>query len=126
MLPAGGWNYGNTTVLGNMLRAHVQPTGLALAELAGESSAVPRVEVSIRYLNEHIGPDTATASLSYALIGLAGQGQRPADADCWLTAACGRTLSRDNSPMKLALLALAALEEGCPWFRTGQMRGTKP
>jgi hypothetical protein len=35
-LPGGGCNYGNTMVLGQMLKAHVQPSGLALLALAGE------------------------------------------------------------------------------------------
>ncbi|MDX1963195.1 MAG: hypothetical protein SFX18_08575 [Pirellulales bacterium] len=37
ILPAGGCNYGNTVVLGQELRAHVQPTGLLLLALAHEA-----------------------------------------------------------------------------------------
>ena len=51
-LPAGGWNYGNTTVLGHVLRPQVQPTGLALAALAGETDIRPKVLRSLEWL-EH-------------------------------------------------------------------------
>ena len=51
-LPAGGWNYGNTTVLGHVLRAQVQPTGLALAALADETDIRPKVLRSLQWL-EH-------------------------------------------------------------------------
>ena len=43
-LPEGGWNYGNTTVLGHVLRPQVQPTGLALAALAGETDVRSKVQ----------------------------------------------------------------------------------
>ena len=47
-LPSGGCNYGNTTILGQELRAHVQPTGTALTALAGEADdprTVPRCNI---------------------------------------------------------------------------------
>jgi hypothetical protein len=115
MLPAGGWNYGNKVVLGNTLRPHVQPTGLALAALAGEPTAASACQRSLAYLTAELSPRTTTASLCYGLIGVGLHGHRPPEANAWLEAACRRTLSRDASPYKLALLVIAAAQSSCPW-----------
>lgn len=115
-VPSGGWNCGNRVVFGTPLRAHVQPTGLALAALVGQTSAEAEVCQAIGYLRKVLSPSTTTASLSFALIGLAGHGQRPRGADAWLAAACGRSLRDGAGPYALALAALAALGPDCPWY----------
>jgi hypothetical protein len=107
-LPAGGCNYGNTQVLGQMLRPHVQPTGIALVALAGEEDASGRVARSIAWLRRSIGQQTTTASLCWGLLGLAAHGVAVPQAGDWLAAAHDRTAAQGNSPHKLALLALAA------------------
>lgn len=104
----GGWNYGNTRVLGHTLRPHVQPTGLALAALADEPNIRPKVQRSLDWLQRSLSDRTTTASLSYAVMGLAACGCPLETADRWLAAACRRTLSRGSSPYGLALLVLAA------------------
>ena len=114
LLPSGGCNYGNTTVLGQTLRPHVQPTGVCLLALARESALEVRVEASLKYLERELSPRTTTASLCYALLALAALDRWPARADALLEAAGRRTLSRDAAPYKLALLALAALGRECP------------
>ena len=108
LLPTGGCNYGNTVVLGQLLRPHLQPTGLCLWAIARMGNTDPRIAASIRYLESELGPHTPTASLCYGLLGLAAHDRRPATADGWLAAAAARTLKRDPSAHKLALLALAA------------------
>jgi hypothetical protein len=107
-LPDGGCNYGNTSVLGQMLRPHVQPTGIALLALAGEADSSGRVATSVQWLRHAIGPRTTAASLSWALLALRANGVLPDQADQWLAAAHKRVLSHDRSPHKLSLLALAA------------------
>ncbi|MEO8498702.1 MAG: hypothetical protein ABI614_26875 [Planctomycetota bacterium] len=107
-LPTGGCNYGNTEVMGQMLLPHVQPTGLAMLAVAGESDERGRISRSIEYLKKSLSARTTTASLCWGLVGLSAHGQRPADADLWLESAHGRTIRRDGSPYKLALLALAS------------------
>ncbi len=107
-LPEGGWNYGNTLVFGRMLRTHVQPTGLALAALAHETGTSENVHRSLNLLDHLLSKSTTTASLCYALMGLAAHGVRPQRADDWLSAAFQRNLTRDNPPYHLALLVLAA------------------
>ena len=123
-VPSGGWNCGNKVVFGTPLRAHVQPTGLALAALVGETSAEAEVRPAIDYLHKAISPSTTTVSLSYALIGLAGHGQRPKAADARLAAACGKSLRDGASPYTLALAALAALGSDCPWYAAERVQGS--
>ena len=107
-LPAGGWNYGNTTVLGHVLRAHVQPTGLALAALADETDIRPKVLRSLQWLEHTLTDHTTAASLCYALMGLAAHGIWPQAANGWLQSAYRRTLARQGSPYHVALLVLTA------------------
>jgi hypothetical protein len=107
-IPFGGCNYGNTSVLGQMLRSHVQPTGIALLALAGENDPSGRVSTSVKWLRQAIGPRTTAASLSWALLALRAQGELPNQADEWLAGAHRRVMDHDRSPHKLALLALAA------------------
>ncbi len=113
-LSQGGCNYGNTMVMGNLLRPHVQPTGISLLGLVGERDGRERIDRTLRYLEQKIGPDTTTSSLAWALIGLAAHGRYPERAEEWLETAYRRTERRGRSPYKLALLALAALGDKSP------------
>jgi hypothetical protein len=128
-LPGGGLNYGNTFVLGQLIRSHVQPTGIALIALAGANDTSGRLAKSVAWLRRNIGPDTTPQSLAWALLGLRAQGVVLPEADEWLAAAAaklrsspvsladvgepkGTTSNVPDSPpqvtYKLALLALAA------------------
>jgi hypothetical protein len=108
-LPGGGLNYGNTYVLGQLIRPHVQPTGIGLIALAGESDPSNRLAKSVAWLRRSIGPDTTPMSLAWALLGLRAHGVVMPPADEWLAAAAQQVRSRGgSSPHKLALLALAA------------------
>lgn len=113
-LPHGGWNYGNTIVLGHELRPHLEPSGMTLLALAGEPNAPAAFESSFRFVRESLSAGTPTASLCYCLMGLAAHGQEPAESQAWLTAAYGRTAARHSSGAKFALLALAAAGKSCP------------
>ncbi len=122
LLPDGGCNYGNTVVLGQTLRAHVEPTGLCLWALpAADDAHRPadasngsgdesdrRLAKSLDYLAADVATQSATASLCYALLGLAAHGRRPPSSERQLAAAAERTLARAPSTYRLALLALAA------------------
>ena len=107
-LPGGGCNYGNTTVLGQQLRPHLQATGLAMAALASEQDSHGRIMKSLAYLRRTLGPQTPTASLCWGLLGLAAHRNFLPSSSAWLEAAWDRTQNRDKSPYKFALLALAA------------------
>jgi hypothetical protein len=110
LLPAGGCNYGNTTVLGQTLLPHVQPTGLAMMALADEKLPVPQVTLSLNFLQRELCQDTTTSSLCYGLLGLAAHDRMPPDRGEWLNRAHNRSISKGASCYKLALLALAAAE----------------
>jgi hypothetical protein len=107
-LPGGGYNYGNTYVLGQLIRPHVEPTGIVLLALAKTSTKLARVKKSLAWLERNIEPSTTPMSLAWALLGLRAQGVELSDANAWLETAAQRVQSRDRSPHKLALLALAA------------------
>jgi hypothetical protein len=124
-LPGGGWNYGNTYVFGQLLRAHLQPSGLALLALAHASdSAGNRAAAgnsfakSIAWLAGHLGRDTTSVSLGWGLLGLGSYGVVPSSASEGLSIAAGKLTGNravsaerplgDVSLHKLALLALAA------------------
>jgi hypothetical protein len=113
-LRSGGCNYGNTSVLGQRLLPHVQPTGIAMTALAGESDHRGRIQRSLGYLADAVGIETTTSSLCWALIGLAAHGFSPTEADRWLAAASRRLDKRQESPYRRALLVLASLGEQCP------------
>ncbi len=128
LLPSGGCNYGNTIVFGQELRPHLQPTGLCLVALAGQTDRSGRVARSIEYLRRDLPETTATASLCYGLLGLAAHGSVPDEADRWLAAAAERTLAGDASSYRLALVALAALGTSCPMIPANErsMESTTP
>jgi hypothetical protein len=120
LLPGGGCNYGNTVVLGQTLRAHVEPTGLTLTALADEPDTTGRVARSITYLESALDGTTTAASLAYGLIGLAAFARTPVAAAQWLASAAERTRRRGASPYRLALLALASLGTECPLLQGAQ------
>ena len=93
LLDAGGCNYGNTVVLGQQLLPHVQPSGLTLMALAGEGVAAGRIEPSLDYLEQELGPTTTPASLAYGLMGLAAFDRWPAAANGWLTSAARASIA---------------------------------
>jgi hypothetical protein len=119
-LPAGGCNYGNTIVLGQTLRAHVEPTGVAMLALAGETDASGRMTKSLAWLKRSISEATTATSLAWALQGLAAHGQSVSTADTWLAAAAGRIARKDQSAHKQALLAIAALGDTSPLATLGK------
>lgn len=71
LLPEGGCNYGNTFILGQELRPHVQPTGLVLLALAGETIDDPRIGFSLDFLHRELLRQHSAASFAYAALALA-------------------------------------------------------
>ncbi|MBN2496591.1 MAG: hypothetical protein JXR96_18525 [Deltaproteobacteria bacterium] len=106
-LPDGGWNYGNTSLFGSTLRPLPGPTGLALAALAGHAEAA-RVERSLAYAREQVGPSCSPRSLGLLLIGLDAW-QRPAEPPRTVDGLDGRDL--DLQMTDQLAIALAAFSE---------------
>ncbi|MGH7194374.1 MAG: hypothetical protein ACREJM_12715, partial [Candidatus Saccharimonadales bacterium] len=130
LLPQGGCNYGNTSVFGRVLRPHLEPSGLTLAALAGESDNSQRVAKTRDYLRRSLSENVGGVSLAYGLLGLTAHGRRPPEANHWISEATrsvksplaprndGRSRSerrpyRTNFPLRQAMLAMAACEH-CP------------
>jgi hypothetical protein len=123
-LPEGGCNYGNTFVLGQLLRPHVQPSGVALAAVVDERDPSGRLERTVGYVRQAISSDTTCTSLCFALLGLGAANALPDAANRWLESAAQRTLKREASPYKLALLALAAKSSDKPLRAAGHVQPT--
>lgn len=115
LLPSGGANYGNTVVLGQELLPHVQASGIAMMALAGESIADARIGKTLDYLTHAVATEVAAASLSFACMGLAAHGRRPADANDRLAAALDPASGPPLSPYEAALV-LAALAPRQEWL----------
>ena len=75
-LPSGGWNYGNTFVFGQQLRAIPIPTGVSLLALSG-LVAREKVEKSILYLRSQLEHAQTPLTLAWVLLGLKAWGESP-------------------------------------------------
>lgn len=116
-LPQGGWNYGNTRVLANVLRPFPDNTGLALTALRGQPPGPP-IQAAIDYLRRELPGIRAPYSLGWAVIGLRAWGALPEDADDWLAQAAAHVSGGDLDVSGAALLLLAAAQP-CPLILEG-------
>jgi len=110
-LPTGGWNYGNTSAFGNMLRAQPGPTGHALLALAGLEPEGPIIDRAVDYLHASLPGTRAPRSLGWGLLGLSAWGRMPQVAEEWLAEAHAPLVKRREPPYLLAMLLLAAGKE---------------
>ncbi len=108
LLPDGGCNYGNTLVLGQSTRPHVQPSGIALAAVHEELDPSGRVRRTADFLQSSLAETTTAASLSFACLGLGAANALPQSAGTCLAGVARKALRRGASPYQLALLVLAA------------------
>jgi hypothetical protein len=113
-LPDGGCNSGNTQVLGAYLRPHLQPSGLLLIALADETDPSGRLDLTLRYVRDNVGPSTTASSLAYGLMGLAAHDRLPENIAPWLAASAEHTTHFVGSQSRRALLALSALGAETP------------
>jgi hypothetical protein len=109
LLPEGGCNYGNTTVLGQMLRPHVQPTGIVMLALANEVDRSGRIEKSLHFLESACKGEVTPNSLCWALLGLAAHDRYVGNTETLLEKAYEKVVSQGSSPYSVVLLATAAL-----------------
>lgn len=120
LLPDGGCNYGNTFVLGQTLRPHIQPTGIVMLALAGTDSQDPRIGKSLSWLDSELNAETTTASLSYGLLALAAHDRERTDASKLLEAALKKPTSSLGAALpRRTLAALAVLGKRSPLTTLG-------
>ena len=108
-IPGGGWNYGNSKVLGNTLRPFPETTGLVLCALAGEPRDA-RIDESIVYLNQVLPRIRTPLSLGWGLMGLSAWDERPIGAEQWLDECAARCVKRPHTTMEDAILLLASAD----------------
>lgn len=121
-LPDGGWNYGNRSAFGNVLRAQPGPTGLALLALAEADGPSKVAEKGVQYLRKTLPTTRAPASLSWGVLGLRSWKEAPAESNLWLAEAYHQTAGRPDAATRLALLLLAGGEASLPLF-VGNSKG---
>ncbi|MEK6234584.1 MAG: hypothetical protein N2C14_07715 [Planctomycetales bacterium] len=108
-LPSGGWNYGNTVVLGSELRPHPAPTGLALLALAGTSNVPPAmINKACDYLLKTLRETKAARTLCWGLLGLRAWGKAPPEFPDWLVESLRQAKRRSDAPLQTAYVLLAA------------------
>ncbi len=118
-LPEGGWNYGNTRVLGNLLRPFPATTGVALLALVGEERT-DEVERSLDYLRGAVRSIRSPISLGWSLMALRAWGEAMPEGDDWISDSVTHPRRRPD-PMHDALLVLALSDtEPMLWGAAGQ------
>ena len=109
-LPGGGWNYGNTTVFGQVLHPMPESTGLVLSALSNRVSREV-VQKSLDYLQGSLTNLKTPWSLGWALLGLGAWKVRPTAAGDLIENCLGRQQrisSYDTSSLALLLTASRA------------------
>ncbi len=125
-LPEGGWNYGNTRVLRNLLRPFPATTGVALLALVGEERT-DEVDRSIDYLRGAVRSIRAPISLAWSLMALRAWGEAMPEGDDWILNSVEHPRRRPPDPMHDALLLLALSDtEPMLWGPAGQRIPAEP
>ena len=110
-LPQGGWNYGNTTVLGKALQPFPESTGIALNALAGRVSR-ETVNQSLNYLLHELPKVRTPLSLCWGLLGLQAWDMAPSDAQTWLNNCLANEYRYgEYEPVSLCLLLGTAIAQ---------------
>ena len=117
-ISTGGWNYGNTSVLGKTLRPFPETTGVALNALAGRVKR-ETVERSLEYLRDQVSTLRSPLSLGWTILGLAAWNFTTGGEHEWIR----ETLERgdrhggyDTSSLCVLLLAVLAARGIEPWL----------
>lgn len=109
-IPSGGWNYGNTTVFGQILHPMPESTGMVLNALSHQVSR-DSLQKSMAYLEDSFPSLKTPWSLGWALLGLSSWGVRPASAGAAIEACLARQErvgGYDTSSLAVLLLASQA------------------
>jgi hypothetical protein len=110
MCLGGGWNYGNSVVLGRALPAHLPTTALALLALADRPS-MPAVTESLAFLSGRRLAERSGLTLSLARICLQRYGVSSDDLGSTLAETWAATSFMHNVPAT-ALAAIASVTRG--------------
>lgn len=123
-LPEGGCNYGNTTVLGQLLRPHLFPSSLALLALAGETRE-PGILRSVGYLRRALREPQTLISSSWAWQAANAYGEAPFGAESAIRKLMEQVDATDKNPYSYALLTLAAAGKDSPFVKLATQESTR-
>lgn len=108
-IPGGGWNYGNKSVFGQVLRPQPGPTGQALLALAAAGPRDgPAVAPAIDYLRRELPTTRAASTIGWGVLGLKAHAACPPEAETWLAEAYEKSSGRPDATAGLGLLLMAA------------------
>jgi hypothetical protein len=109
-MPTGGWNYGNSNMLGKMLEPFVPPTAVALLALQDRRS-LPAVGHSLEFLERAATTERSGLALSLALLALRAFGLSTSSVHTALLEQVPTTLAFGNQmAAAMSLFALGAEE----------------
>ncbi len=109
---SGGWNYGNSNVLGRDLRPFVSTTVIALVALRSRREW-PEVTRSLAWLAGHWTHEASTMAFSLALVAMRLNGAAAKDVESTLRDRCGTTEAlRNTASTAMALYALTGPRHG--------------
>lgn len=119
MSPDGGWNYGNSYILGSAISPFLAPTAMALLALESISASDERIPKALLFLENNVGTRPSGLTLSWGILALLAF-ERPVDHLREALLAAGKqTLFLGNlAVISLALLAMESTFEKHP-FRMG-------
>lgn len=106
-IPSGGWNYGNSRMFQNPLRAFPSTTGIVLTALTGQKKDTT-IERAVAFLLKELPLVRSPFSLAWGVIGLRCWDALPDDALRWMQTAITRDRLAPPSPLEDALMLLAS------------------
>lgn len=114
---SGGWNYGNSNVLGKELHPYVPATALALLALQ-DRRALPQVVRSVAWLDANWRREPSAMALSLSLIAMQIHGRRVDDIQRTLHGLIAeRGIPANLASAAMALYALTGWNDGYAAFR---------
>jgi Prenyltransferase and squalene oxidase repeat len=121
----GGWNYGNSGVLGEMLRPFPLTTALVLMALQNQSGR-PEVQASLRYLDRAASEEKSALAIAITCLCFDAYGlEKEQLFPLLVTLSESTQLFRNAKTVALALMALQTREGKNP-FRLGTQESIRP
>jgi len=121
MAPDGGWNYGNSYVLGHAVSSFLSPTAMALIALHPTDGRTDRMHRAAQRLESGLATTTSGLALSWGSLALAAynlpfQPLLPRLYDAWRR----HRFLENSAVISLAMLAASATPENHPFLGSGK------
>jgi hypothetical protein len=120
MAPDGGWNYGNSYVLGRALSSFHTPTAMALLALQPSDGEADRLQRSVLHLETDLATTTSGLALSWGILALTAYRRPTRQLSQNLLSAWRRSRFLENiAVVSLAVLAATSSRENHPFLTKG-------